>query len=179
MLGSVLLAVALGVAAYAAAEKKGRAPGGWLVIVMLSVMASYYAASLVAAGLADSNAIFSSSGGVLALAAVLAAPLAGLGAGGALVPVKMYGGPDGADFAELHVHLDRETLVVTHHGKPTQRVEKSGIETVTIDGNYLALVFTGSSTPLMLRASGDVPGGRDGRAELTKSLAARLGPTRP
>lgn len=188
MLGSVLLAVALGIGAYAAAEKKGRAPSGWLILVACTVLTSYYVASLVAAGLATSNTIFSDSGQVLALAAVLAAPLAGLIAGGSLVawlglsapvavslskPVRMYGGFDGVAPVELHVHFDGNALMVAGDSEH-QRLEQHALEGARVDGEYVVINVVGESGPLTLRASGGAPGGREGRVALAEALALRV-----
>lgn len=188
MLGSVFLAVALGIGAYAAAERKGRSPSGWLIVVACVVLASYYVASLLASGLATSNTIFSDSGQVLALAAVLAAPLAGLIAGGSLVawiglgapvavsfskPVRMYGGYDGAAPAELWVHFNGNALIVATDSEQ-QRLERHRLQDAKVDGEYVVIKVVGESGPLMLRASGDAPGGRDGRVALAEALALGL-----
>ncbi|MBV1862450.1 MAG: hypothetical protein KUG77_28775 [Nannocystaceae bacterium] len=188
MFGAVLLAVALGMSAYVAAERTGRSPSVWLIVVALTVLASDYAASLVAAGLAGSNTIFSDSGQAVVLAAVLAAPLVGLAAGGGLVawvvlrpgavcsfskPVRMYGGFDDTISAELLVHVENGALIV-RGVREQQRFEQSDLENTTMDGEYVVIHTAEKPGPLMLRARNDGPNGRERRVAIARALVRRL-----
>lgn len=185
---AIFLAVALGIGGYWAAEKKGRSPSVWLVVVGGTVVTSYLVAGLCARQLAGSNAIFTDAGNVAAIAAVAAAPLAGIASGVGLVgwlafrapyrlslssPLRMYGGFGEVEAGEVLVTFERDALVV-RRGEDVRRLPLREIS-AEVDGEYLAIHVADEASPLMLRGIGDEYADRERGVALVKLIARRLG----
>jgi hypothetical protein len=148
-----------------------------------------YLGHLCAQELAGSNAIFTGAGGVAAMAAVAAGPLAGLVTGVSLVgwlalrapyrlsfssPVRMYGGFDEAESGEVFVSLEDDALVV-RRDEEVQRVALRDVAGAEVDGEYVTVRVPGEASPLVLRAIGDEHADREKRVALVSTMAQRLG----
>lgn len=188
MIWSLCLAVGLGLGAYWAAEKKGRSAALWLLAVTGTVLVSYYAAHVTAQQLAGSNAIFTDSGSVAAIAMIAAGPLAGLVAGAGLLVwlalrapyrvsfssrVRMHGGFGGTEPGETFVTL-REDKLVLERGDEHRTLEANSVDSARVDGEYLEIRVRNEPTPLLLRPIGEEHAERDKRNALVTTLARAL-----
>jgi hypothetical protein len=188
MIWSLLFAVGLGLGAYWAAEKKGRSAALWLLVVTGTVLVSDYAARVTAQRLAGSNAIFTDSGSVAAIAMIAAGPLAGILAGAGFLAwlalrapyrvsfssrVRMHGGFGGTEPGETFVTL-REDKLVLERGDERRTLETNAIDSARVDGEYLEIRVRNEPTPLLLRPIGEEHAERDKRIALVTSLARAL-----
>jgi hypothetical protein len=188
MIWSLLLAVGLGLGAYWAAEKKGRSAALWLLVVTGTVLVSDYAARVTAQRLAGSNAIFTDSGSVAAIAMIAAGPLAGILAGAGFLAwlalrapyrvsfssrVRMHGGFGGTEPGETFVTL-REDKLVLERGDERRTLETNAIDSARVDGEYLEIRVRNEPAPLLLRPIGDEHAEREKRIALVTTLARAL-----